>query len=173
MAFIDLPILGRTEFETTDEGWWEFMFPYAPGPVEVDFNIDGREIAKAQVRRVEMFVADIAKFDALARAAIEAEYEAEDASDSREYHEFHLEELTTEEQLQCFGPQDNRPPGAGGLLRALKLERMGLYPETTKLTGYTDVVAVLDYSIGPDVTQYLLAVYFNDKGEAVCVSMES
>lgn len=176
MAFFDLPILGRTEFAPTPEGYWDFAFPYASGVIKVDFNInDGEEITEAQFRRVESFVADIGKFDALARAAIREEYEGEGASDSREYHTVHREQLTPQERLQCFGDADGGPDGAEGLLRALKLKRTGLYPSTDQnvISGYKDVVAVFDYTIGADVTQYLIAVYFNDKGEAVCVSMES
>lgn len=174
MVFFDLPVLGRTEFAPTPEGYWKFAFPYASGSIKVDFNIDdGEEITVAQLRRVEGFPAGVGKFDALARAAIQEEYQGEGASDSREYHDFHREVLTPEERLQCFGDKDGGPAGAEGLLRAMKLKRMGLYPETMQLTGVSDVVAVLDYTIGADLTQYLIAVYFTDKGEAVCVSMES
>lgn len=47
----------------------------------------------------------------------------------------------------------------------MRLQRIGLYPDRG--------TAVFDYSIAPEITQYLLVVTFDRRGKVTGVSMES
>ncbi len=50
-------------------------------------------------------------------------------------------------------------------LRSMTLVRVGIYPESEEI--------VCDYTIGLDVTNYLVAVAFGANGEVCNVSLES
>jgi hypothetical protein len=178
MASFELPVLGPTEFAPSEDGRWEVRLGLPAGPVRIDFNVDGQEMTADLIRRTERYLADLANFDRLARAALRDDYEKGEAGRAQEYLTFHLEEArTTEERVRWFGPDDPCTMGAGHLLAALNLYRVGLRPEEP------DEIAVFDYTIGWPYhneegryiveTDQILCVYFNAEGKVVTVSWES
>jgi hypothetical protein len=100
------------------------------------------------VEGAEPFVSDVARFDALAREAMRRNWD-EDANGARLYAEHHeLSDLDT-------------------LLSRLQLVRIGFEEDEP------DRFAVFDYTIGEELTQYLVVVSFDRDGEVTDVSMES
>lgn len=165
MATHNVPGLGPVDFADDGQGYWEATARLGRSEVPVDFNTDGASMSPALLQRVQRFVEDLAGFDERARAGIAADFDAGDCG-SRLYLSHHLEELDAEERMACFGTEDTEI-GLDALMAALTLKRVGLYPEDE------EKLAVFDYSIGPDVTDYILAVEFNPDGSLLAVSMES
>ena len=52
-------------------------------------------------------------------------------------------------------------------LNKIKLVRIGIYPEDS------DSMATFDYTIGRDLTQYLIVIRFDSEGKLVEIVMES
>ena len=67
----------------------------------------------------------------------------------------HQKVLSADDFRRLFGTDRPDLGNLGPLLSRLVLVRVGLYPEDE------DQRILLDYSIGPDVTDYLLSVSFN------------
>ena len=116
-------------------------------------------------RRVQVFVGDdedpapaaafvrkASGYDAAARAALAADYGRED-SDVVLYIEHHASELGL--------PDDD------SWLATLVLRGINLYP------GDMSRMAVFDYTLPDEATQYVLAVAFDDAGSVVSIDMES
>jgi Protein of unknown function (DUF2004) len=178
MATFDLPVLGPTDFAPSSEGCWDFQLEIPSGPVAVDVNLAlGQEMTAEMISRMAPFFAGLASFDSLARAALKADYEKGEAGQAREFLAFHIEEFTEAERERWFGPDDPDSLGVDHLLAALRLDRMGLYPEQP------EKIAVFDYVIGRRFrdedgkfivdSDEILCVNFDADGKLSHVSWES
>lgn len=167
MASFELPPIGLVDFPRADDGYWEFELSFDGDAVRVDFNADGAELKKHAFDTVKQFVANASAFDAAARKAIRADFDADAEGSSALYLSHHAEEFTSEQRLEYFGAEDPGTLGVEHLLKSLRLQRIGLYPESE------DYVAVFDYSVDEEATQYILAVEFDAAGTVVGISMDS
>jgi hypothetical protein len=167
MPSFQLNPIGRVDFPSNDDKYWEFSLPRANRSIEVDFNLEEGEMTKSRFDGVKKFVEQADTFESAARKAIEADFASDPDSSSALYLSHHAEELSAEEQLKYFGSKDASTLNVQHLLRSLHLQRIGLYPDSE------DHVAVFDFSLDPGATQYILAVEFEASGEVVGVSMES
>jgi len=166
MATFNVRNIGSVDFTNNDDGYWMASAMLDQSEVEVDFNTSGGEMTRDMLDRVERFVAELDSFDVQARKAISADFISSEDSSSRLYLSHHIEELSAEERIECFGTE-NTELDLSDLVSALTLRRVGLYPEEESRT------AVFDYTIGSDITDYLLVVEFSQNGLASDVSMES
>jgi hypothetical protein len=117
--------------------------------------------------RVKTFLVDTSRFESLARSAVRAEYAEDPDGSSCLYLSHHAEEFSTEEMLTYFGTESADGLGVDQLLKAIHLKRIGLYPDSD------DYVAVFDYTIDEDATDYVLAVQFDETGAPTGISMDS
>lgn len=167
MAAFELAPLGRLDFPKNADGSWEFELPRQGEPIRLDFNVDGSELTPQAFNSVKQFVEQADAYDTTARKAIRADFDADSESSSAEYLRHHIEEFSAAERQKYFGAQDLNVLGVEHLLKGLRLQRIGLYP------GSDSYVAVLDYSVDPDATQYILAVEFDASGKVYGISMDS
>lgn len=167
MASFDLSPIGRVDFANNSDGWWEFSLSRADEAIRVDFNVDGKEMTKPGFDLVKQFVENAAAFESAAREAIKADFASDPEGSSALYLSHHAENFDGDERLEYFGTKDTDALGVEHLLGSLHLQRIGLYPDSE------DYVAVFDYSLDPDATQYILAVEFDSSGHVVGVSMDS
>lgn len=135
--------------------------------VSIDLTLPGGEPNPAAcLDRVAVFVSELPAIDAAAREALGEDYEAGPDSAAFGYLDHHLDELDPKVARRIFGVE----PDAVDLhafMRAAKLVRVGLYPSEI------DRCAVLDYTIGRDVTQYVLSVAFDGERVVTSIDMES
>lgn len=167
MPSFQLQPIGQVDFPSNGDNYWEFSLPLADRSIDVDFNLDEGEMTKPRFDLVKKFVEAAAAFESAARKAIEADFASDPDSESATYLSHHAEELSDEERLKYFGSKDASVLKVQHLLHSLHLQRIGLYPDSE------DYVAVFDFSLDPEATQYILAVEFDASGESVGVSMES
>lgn len=83
------------------------------------------------------------------------------------YFTHHHDVLEPSEFQRLFGVDRPDLLDLSPLLSRLALVRLGMYPEQD------DSRMILDYSIDPDTTNYLLSVSFNAHGQAIAVNLES
>ncbi len=95
------------------------------------------------------------------------DYNDEDGDTVKFYLEHHLEEVGKDELSNLINFEDATIEPEKQLLKKLKLVRVGLYPESK------DDFAVFDYSIGERITNYLVVINTDEKGQLDYMTMES
>ena len=160
------PILGA--IDPSSPGFCDATITFAGRGVFFDLTIDGEELTAADLADLPQQVEELESLDRAARLAI-----LEDARSGDEdgaaflYVTHHQKVLSAGEFQRLFGIDRAVQGNLAPLLSRLALVRVGLYPEDE------DQRILLDYSIDPDVTDYLLSVSFNLKRQPTGVSLES
>ena len=166
MARVTHPILGAIDPSETD--YWEADVTFGGRSVSVDLTIEDPELEPSALAALPQSLNDIEPLDRAARAAIlsDAQSEDDDAAAAL-YLTHHHEVLSAEDYLRCFGSTAPDLASPGAALARLKLVRVGLYPTEQ------DRRVLLDYSIDPETTSYLLCVSFDAGNQPVAIDLES
>ena len=167
MVQFTLPTVGDLNFPNTTDGYWEFPLKFSNRDVAFDVNVEDGEMTETLFEKVKSFVVDAGRFDSIARSAIRADFAEDPEGSSSLYLSHHADEFSDEERAQYFGSGEARSLGVDQLLKAIHLKRIGLYPDSD------DYVAVFDYTIDEDATDYVLAVQFDEAGAVIGISMDS
>ncbi|MCH2231947.1 MAG: DUF2004 domain-containing protein [Crocinitomicaceae bacterium] len=83
-----------------------------------------------------------------------------------DYAEHHLENFDDQELINLFGKYRNEI-SVEDFLERFKPVRVGFTPEDN------DYYTIVDFSVNPELTQYLVAVTLNKRGKFYDISMES
>lgn len=108
---------------------------------------------------------DTDALDARARAAIAATFTDPDDGTVRDFLDFHLEELEPEVLARLVGVEV--PPDRATLLASIALLGFAIHPRAN------GAEIVVDYGVGRDVSDQVLAVAFEPSGAVRRVSHES
>ncbi len=145
-------VFGEVEFDPEDdENWWESEVDVDGRAVPVSLVFEGAAVDDGLLDRLAPYVTGLPGLARTARAAIRANL-GEEPSEVGEYIEHHLEEPGIVEEV--FG---GTAPDTEGFLARLSLVHVGIHGADGR-PGYE---AVLDHSIGKNVTQYVVAVKFD------------
>jgi hypothetical protein len=167
MPTFDLPVVGPTDFPAGTGGYWQFQLPMRGGDVPVDINADGDTFTRDMLAEIAVFISDAVRFDEIAREAFRAEFTEKPEGTVSVYLSHHAEELGEKDLLRIFGVEDPDDLDINYLVEALQLTRIGLYP------GAEGYVAVFDYTIDVEATDYILVVEFDGEGEVYGISLDS
>jgi hypothetical protein len=167
MPTFELPVVGALEFPGGTGGHWQFDLPMRGADVPVDINANDDAFTRDMLAEIGIFISDAARFDEIARDAFKAEFTEKPEGTVGIYLSHHAEELGEKDLLRIFGIEDPDDLDIHHLLDALQLKRIGLYP------GADGYVAVFDYTIDEEATDYILAVEFDGEGEVCGISMDS
>jgi hypothetical protein len=121
--------------------------------VTMDLNFDNDTIEQSKLDSVKKFITEISYYNSIATVAMNDDFKSEGSV--KDYADHHSEEL---------GENFSDPEKA---LSSLHLRRIGFYPENE------DGIAVFDYTIGQDLTDYLVVVSFREDGKVNSIDMES
>jgi hypothetical protein len=165
MASVNDPRFGA--FDPSVSGFWDATLTYGDRQVEIDLTIDGNDLNADTLQSVLRRSEDLAKLDPIARDAIHRNAESGEESSAIIYYEHHLEELEATALRSLFGTEDREAIDSSTFFSKLALVRVGLYPENE------DAQILLDYSLGTDITNYVLCVSFDTNGEISAVDLES
>jgi hypothetical protein len=158
---------GVVEFDAGNaESVWETEIEWAGQTVQVDLWFDGATMDSRLLDGVARFVADVASFDQLARLAMREDW-GQPGSAVKDYMEHHFDDLGEDERVEALGAADRESFDAGTFLARVSLARIGLYPNDSASH------AVFDYTTGRELTDNLIAVKFDDRGEVAEIAMES
>jgi hypothetical protein len=148
-------VFGEIEFDPEDgENRWESEVELDGRPIELDLTFDGATVDGALLDPLSRYVADLPSFDRQAQTLIRADL-AEEESAVRDYIEQHLEEPGVVDAV--FG---GSAPDVDGFLAKLSLVRVGIGPADHRPC----YEAVFDYTLGEEVTNYLVVVKFGEDG---------
>jgi len=160
------PILGT--IDPSEPGDWDGRITFATRAVRFNMTIDEPGLTARDLEGLPQRAEDLVALDRAARAAILDDARSGDEESSATLYLSHHEDVLAPETLQrLFGTEAPSAESAEAMLARLVLVRVGLYPESD------DARVLLDYSIDPDATDYLLCVSFDAGGQPSDVSMES
>ncbi|MCB9876237.1 MAG: DUF2004 domain-containing protein [Planctomycetes bacterium] len=157
------PIFGP--LRAAANGYWGTTAMVGGTSVELDMTLDGA-IDAAAIARLTGHLRDLPQLEARARAALLADVDEEDSAVLL-YRSFHAGELDAEELAKCFGGSDAWRSDPSALIAALRLQRIGVYPE------HDDVAIVVDFTLAPELTDHLLSVFLDPDGDVIAVNVES
>lgn len=160
------PIWGSVDLAAP--GLWQGELSYAGSSVSVELTLDAAGLSASSVESLPTSPTDLEPLDKAARALIlsDAKSRDEDCA-SIIYLLHHAEVLSPEHYRRLFGVSTPDLDHPEPLLARLRLVRVALYPE------HKERKIVLDYSIDPDFTHYLLCISFDANGVAVALELES
>jgi hypothetical protein len=143
-------VFGEVEFDPdSDENWWESTVDVDGRTISVSLLFEGAAVDDGLLDRLVPYLTDLPELARTAWAAIRANLD-EEPSEVGEYIEHHLEEPSIVEEV--FG---GTVPDTEQFLARLSLVHVGMHRDGDQYE------AVLDHSIGKEVTQYVLAVKFD------------
>ncbi|MBW3524369.1 DUF2004 domain-containing protein [Chryseobacterium sp. NKUCC03_KSP] len=135
--------------------------------IEIDLNFEKKTIDTITMDKVKNFIENIEKYDKLNKTCILTDYNNEDGDIVKSYLEHHLEEVQKDALSNLITFDDNTTEPELQLLKNLKLVRVGLYPDNE------DNFAIFDYSIGVEITNYVIVIYTDENGQLDYMTMES
>jgi len=166
MASVKLPYFGHIDPSALEE-YYDAEVPYNDTEIIVDLNFETGTIDPARLDLVKNFIDNIRIHDINNKKLIAADYDDEQGDTVKEYIEHHLEELGEEELAGLVDINAKAADKEKQMLQKLNLVRVGLYPDST------DQFAIFDYSIGEDITNYLVVLFTDENGNLDYMTLES
>ena len=166
MAEYTLPHFGNLPTENLEE-YYDVDIEFNGNQIQIDLNFETKTIDTLTMDKVKNFIENIDKFDKLNKTYILNDYNDEDGDTVKFYLEHHLEEVGKDELSTLINFDDSKTEPEQQLLTKLKLVRVGLYPTSE------DNFAIFDYSIGEEITNYLVVINTDENGELDYMTMES
>lgn len=166
MAEYALPYFGNLPTENLEE-YYDVDIELNGNEIQVDLNFEHQTVDTLILDKVKNFIEKLEKFDKLNKTYILNDYNDEDGDTVKFYLEHHLEEVDKEELTKLVNFDDTITEPEQQLLSKLKLVRVGLYPDNE------DNFAIFDYSIGKDITNYLVVINTDENGQLDYMTMES
>lgn len=161
-----LPHFGQLSTENLEE-YYTTNMDFNCNEVQVDLNFENKNIDPSQLKKVKNYLENIGKFDKLNKTYLHDDYNDKEGETVKFYVEHHLEEVEKEELSTLINFDDSATEPEQQLLKKLELVRVGLYPDSE------DQFAILDYSIGRDITDYLVVINTDENGQLDYMAMES
>jgi hypothetical protein len=166
MAEYTLPHFGNLSTENLEEDY-DVDIEFNGNQIQIDLNFETKTIDTLTMDKVKNFIENVDKFDKLNKTYILNDYNDEDGDTVKFYLEHHLEEVGKDKLSTLINFDDTTTEPEQQLLTKLKLVRVGLYPHDE------ENFAIFDYSIGEEITNYLVVIYTNENGELDYMTMES
>ena len=135
--------------------------------IRVDLNFENKTIDTKTLDKVRNLLENIEEYDTLNKSYILSDYNNEDGDTVKFYLQHHLEEIGEEELAGLINFEDKTRNIEQQLLKKLNLVRVGLYPDNE------ENFAVFDYSIGEEITNYLVVISTDWNGQLDYMAMES
>lgn len=161
-----LPHFGNLATENLEE-YYTVNIEFDGDEIEIDLNFENKTFDTITMDKVKNFIENIEKYNKLNKTYILNDYNDEDGDTVKSYLEHHLDEVEKEELSNLINFDDKTIEPELQLLKNLKLVRVGLYPDNE------DNFAIFDYSIGVEITNYLVVINTDEHGQLDYMTMES
>ncbi len=165
MAIITLSHFGNIDSEALEE-YYDAEIEFHSTFIQVDLNFEKKSLDPERLDIVRRFIDNIRIHDLNNKKYIQKDFD--DMGDTvPQYIDHHLAELALDDLENLIGTDRRSADKPDYLLEKLHLVRVGLYPDSK------EQFAIFDYSIGRELTDYLLVVYTDENGNLEYLSMES
>lgn len=159
---------GEINLENLDE-CYESEIELGGKNVEIDMWFEEETIDKEPIKKADQFLSELTKFYELSKVAIETDLKQ--GSIVKEYLEHHLEQID-ESELSKLGIDKGSDISSkiNQFYQKLELMRVGLYPT---YAFDCEEFAVFDFTIGEELTNYLIVVKMSEEGKIIELTTES
>lgn len=161
-----LPFFGEIQPSDLLENY-EIEIDFKGRKIELDLNFENEKIKISKLERIKKNLENIEKFDLQNQKYLLEDYNDVEGENVKFYLEHHLEEVGKEALATLINFENTENIPEKQLLSKLKLIRIGFYPDDE------EDFAVFDYSIGTEITNYIIAIHTDDEGNLEYMSMES
>jgi len=161
-----LPYFGKLPTENLEE-YYSVSIDFNGHEIQIDLNFENKNTETFQLDKVKSYLENIEKFNGLNKTYISDDYNDEEGDTVKFYIEHHLEEVGKDELSALINFDDPTLGPEQQLLKKIELVRVGLYPDSE------DNFAILDYSIGENLTNYLVVINTDENGQLDYMTMES
>ena len=166
MPNFTLPFFGRLDPGSLEE-YYDVDIDFKGTQIQVDLNFENKIIEPKRLETVKYFIENIRIYDLNNKGYIDKDYHDEAGDTVKFYLEHQLEELGEEELAVLVGRGTKTSEHEKLLLKKLHLVRVGLYPDSA------EQFAIFDYSIGKELTNYLVVINTDENGNLDYMTMES
>jgi hypothetical protein len=166
MASYTLPHFGQLDTSNLEE-YYDVGIEFNGKKIQIDLNFENKSIEKKRIDLVRKFLDNIVDFDKKNTKYIELDYDDEECDTIKTYVAHHLGEISKDDLIDLVDFNNKSIEPEKQLIKALHLVRVGLYP------GNENQFAIFDYSIGRDLTDYLVVINTDEKGNLDYMTMES
>ena len=161
-----LPHFGQVDADSLEE-YTDVEIEFKGEEVRIDLNFENTRIDTKRLDVVRRFIENLDKLDKQNKVYIDQDFNDEDCDTVKSYLEHHIDEIPPEDLDQLIDSNDTTQERILRLKDKLHLVRVGLYPDSE------DRFAIFDYSIGREITQYLVVINTDQNGELDYMTMES
>lgn len=165
MTNYTLPYFGKFDADSLEE-YYNVDIDFNGNQCQIDLNFENTKIDTSRLDLVKSFIENLEQIDKQNKVYIDQDFNDKDADTVKTYLEHHLEEVDEEELAELIDTNDKTKEPIKQLMDKLHLVRVGLYPDSE------DQFAIFDYSIGQEITQYLVVININKNGELDYMTME-
>ena len=147
MANFALPHFGYLDPAALEE-YYDIDIPFNDSKIQIDLNFENKTIDTTRLETVKHFIENIRIHDLKNKGFIKADYEDEEGD-------------------SLIDPNTRKADHENQLLNKLHLLRVGIYPDST------GQFAIFDYSLGQEMTNYLVVINTDENGNLDYMTMES
>jgi hypothetical protein len=133
--------------------------------IKLDLNFKEKSIDRQKLDIVKKFITNLTESDSVAVTAIKENFKS--GGIVKDYIEHHLNELETDDLSFVIDNSNKTLSKEEQMLSKVYLKRVGFYPANKKQ------FAVFDYTIGQELTDYIIVVNFKEDGKIDHLTMES
>ena len=166
MADYTLPYFGNLSTDNLEE-YYAVNIAFNGTEIQLDLNFEEKTIDLTTMDNAKKLLETIGEFDAQNQKYLRDDYHDEDGDTVKLYLEHHLAEVAKEELSTLINFDDKTIEPEKQLLAQLQLVRVGLYLHEE------ESFAIFDYSIGEEITDYLVVVKTDMDGTLDYMVMES
>ena len=162
---VELKYFGEIDLNKTEE-YTDITASIDGKEISIDLNFIEEQISKKTIQSTINLLNNITEIVRIADKEILSDLKKGDTV--KDYIEHHIEEFNDDE-LKSIGiePTDDTQTKISKFLNQIHLKRIGFYPEES------DSLAIFDYTINDDLTQYIIVLTFDSNGNYVDINMES
>ncbi|NCD68487.1 DUF2004 domain-containing protein [Mucilaginibacter agri] len=160
---LNLPFFGDLNSESLQD-YYDKDVIFGSAKIQLDLNFYETSIDEDKLSILKQYLNDLEKVVELAKKEINSDFKG--GENVVEFLEHHIDVLDETELEAIIDTKDKSLSVEQRLLSALKLMRIGFYPED-------DDFAIFDFTLGEEISQYLLVVKFNNQMQLQEITMES
>lgn len=162
---VELKYFGKIDLNKTEEHI-DIHTSINGNKVAIDLNIMEDQISRPTIEPTRVFLENLNDIEKVARKKVVSDFQ--NGTVVKGYINHHLRAFNANE-LKSLGIEstDTSENNEQKFLDKIHLKRIGIYPEEW------DSLAIFDFTINADFTQYLIVLKFNSNGEFVDIYTES
>lgn len=166
MTKISLPYFGELDSSALED-YYDTSLDFNGVQISMDLNFENSVIDPKKLLSVKNFIENLESYDIKNKEYINNDYDDAEGDTVKFYLEHHLDEVDDKTLLTLIDFEDRSVDPEDQLLKKLHLVRVGFYPDSD------DHFATFDYSIGEEITNYLVVIFTKEDGSLDYMTLES